>query len=86
MLILQRDRSSILLQFGGLPPVTGHPQTTQTTAANISWDVLCRRTHAAAQVTMYMAKLLGSRLLEAVNMPQENVSSTSSLLLVDTPA
>lgn len=67
-------------------PVTGHPQMTQTTAANISWDVRCLKMHAAAQVTMYIAKLLGKRLVADVNIPQEKMSSTRSLLLMDTPA
>ena len=67
-------------------PVTGHPQVTHTTAAKISWDVCCLRMQAAAQVSMYMAKLLGKRLVADVNIPQEKRSNTRSLLLMDTPA
>ncbi len=67
-------------------PVTGHPQVTHTTAAKMSWEVRCLKTQAAAQVSMYMAKLLGRRLVEEVNIPHEKVSSTNSLLLMDTPA
>ena len=69
-----------------ITPVTGQPHRTHATAAKTSCDVRWLSTLAAAHVTIYMAKLLGSRLVEEVNMPQENSSSSSSLLLVDGPA
>jgi len=58
-------------------PATGHPQTTQTTAAKTTCGGLPLSTPEAAQVSMYMAKLLGSRLVAAVNMPLEKVRRRS---------
>ena len=66
-------------------PATGHPQTTQTTAAHTTWRGLPLRTALAPQVSMYMAKLLGSRLVAEVNMPLESRSSSSRKLLHGTP-
>lgn len=51
-------------------PATGQPHTTQATAAVMTCMPRPRRTPAAAHVTVYIAKLLGSRLVAAVNMPQ----------------
>ena len=65
-------------------PATGHPQTTQTTAAHTTWRRLPLRTALAAQVSMYMAKLLGSRLVAEVNMPLESSSRSSKKLLQGT--
>jgi len=62
--------------FGGMP-ATGHPQMTQTTAAKTTCGGLPLSTPLAAQVSMYMAKLLGKRLVAAVNMPLERTSRSS---------
>lgn len=58
-------------------PATGHPRVTQDIAEKMSLEDFCLKIQAAAHVTMYMAKLLGRRLVAAVNIPQEEASMTS---------
>ena len=61
----------------GSKPATGHPQMTHATAATTTRGALPLSTPAAAHVTVYMAKLLGSMLLAAANIPLLKASSTS---------
>ena len=50
-------------------PATGHPQATQITAKMMTLDGCLLSTPLAAPVSMYMAKLLGNKLVAEMNMP-----------------
>ena len=65
------------LVLEGASPATGQPHKTHTTAAVMTCVPRPISTPPAAQVTAYMAKLLGSRLVDAVNIPQLVTSSRS---------